>query len=152
MSTSKIVMKIVSISFSILLLVLILYGFSKLGAYAYDFGYRVFTEQPMSKEPGKDVVVQVESGMSSAEIGQMLEDKKLVRDGTLFFAQLGLSAYNGKIKPGIYTLNTSETATEMMQIMAASSESDTEAVESSQAQTETASEITTETETSETTP
>lgn len=130
MSTSKIVMRIVSISFSILVVVLVLFGFTKLGHYAFDFGYRVFTEQPVSKEPGKDVVVQVESGMSDSELGQLLQEKGLIHDKTLFVAQLKLSAYEKKIKPGIYTLNTSKTAKEMMQVMAASDKSteDTETI------------------------
>lgn len=118
MSTSKIVMRIVSISFSILVVVLVLFGFTKLGNYAFDFGYRVFTEQPMSKAPGKDVIVQVDAGMSDSQLGQMLEEKGLIPDKTLFVAQLKLSAYEKKIKPGIYTLNTSKTAKEMMQDMA----------------------------------
>lgn len=142
MSTSKIVMRIVSISFSILVIVLILFGLSKIGDYAFDFGYRVFTEQPVSKEPGKDVVVQVESGMSASEIGQMLEEKGLIEDSTLFVAQLKLSAYEKKIQPGVYTLNTSETAREMMQVMS-TSEVSTEDTEAS----ETATEATTETST-----
>lgn len=143
MSTSKIVMRIVSISFSILVVVLILFGFTKLGNYAFDFGYRVFTEQPISKEPGKDVVIQVESGMSDSELGQILEDKGLIRDGTLFVAQLKMSAYANKIQAGIYTLNTSETAKEMIQIMSTVEES-TEDTETAQSVTETATEQTTE--------
>lgn len=143
MSTSKIVMRIVSISFSILVVVLVLFGFTKLGNYAFDFGYRVFTEQPISKEPGKDVVVQVESGMSDSDLGQLLEDKGLIRDGTLFVAQMKMSAYANKIQAGIYTLNTSETAKEMMQIMSTVEES-TEDTETAQSVTETATEQTTE--------
>jgi UPF0755 protein len=112
-------MKIVSISFSILVIVLVLFGFTKLGNYAFDFGYRVFTEQPVSKEPGKDVVVQVEPGMSDSELGQLLEEKGLIQDKALFVAQLKLSSYEKKIQAGVYTLNTSETAKEMMQIMSA---------------------------------
>ena len=123
MSTSKIVMRIVSVSFSILVVVLVLVGFAKLGNFAFDFGYRVFTEQPVSKAPGKDVIVQVESGMSDSQLGQLLEDKGLISDKTLFVAQLKLSAYEKKIKPGIYTLNTSKTAKEMMQIMATTDKS-----------------------------
>jgi UPF0755 protein len=72
----------------------------------------------MSKAPGKDVIVQVDAGMSDSQLGQMLEEKGLIPDKTLFVAQLKLSAYEKKIKPGIYTLNTSKTAKEMMQDMA----------------------------------
>lgn len=129
MSTSKIVMKIVSISFSILIFVLIIFGFFKLGGFAYDFGYRVFTEQPVAKEPGKDVIVQIEKGMTGDEIAILLEDKGLITDANLFRVQLKLSSYDGRLLPGVYTLNTSMTAKEMMQCMATSEkdkEKDTE--------------------------
>ncbi len=56
-------------------------------------------------------------GHSAEELGQLLEDKGLVRDHNLFYLQLKLSAYSGHIKPGIYTLNTSMTAKDMMVIM-----------------------------------
>lgn len=126
MSASKIVMKIVRISFSILVVVLVIFVLFKAGNYAYDFGYRVYTEQPMSSGEGKDVIVQVESGMSGSDIGSMLEEKGLIRDSKLFAVQLKLSAYSKKIKPGIYTLNTSMTAKEMMEVMSPVPEKDTE--------------------------
>ena len=44
MSASKIVMKIVRISFSVLVVVLVIFVLFKAGSYAYDFGYRVYTE------------------------------------------------------------------------------------------------------------
>ena len=109
MSASKIVMKIVRISFSVLVVVLVIFVLFKAGSYAYDFGYRVYTEQPVS-----------------SDIGSMLEEKGLIRDARLFAVQLKLSAYSKKIKPGIYTLNTSMTAKEMMEAMSPVSEKDTE--------------------------
>ena len=49
----------------------------------------------------------------------MLEEEGLVRDDLLFYAQLKLSAYSQKLQPGVYTLNTSMTGKDMMAIMAA---------------------------------
>lgn len=65
-----------------------------------------------------------------------LEDKGLVRDHNLFYLQLKLSAYSGHIKPGIYTLNTSMTAKDMMVIMSSdkSDEEQTQTVEPSDTQ------------------
>lgn len=141
MSANKIVMKIVSISFSVLVVVLIIFALVKVGTSAYDFGYRIFTEEPMSATPGKDVVVQVEDGMSSSDIASLLQDKNLIRDSKVFLVQLKLSAYANKIKPGIYTLNTSMTAKELMQAMA-TTEEDTENV--TEESTENSSEVPTE--------
>ena len=55
MNLNKVVFRFVSISFSILVILLVLIGFVKIGTYCYDFGYRVFTEAPVDAEPGRDV-------------------------------------------------------------------------------------------------
>lgn len=125
MNLNKLVFKFVSISFSILVALLVILGLVKLGTFCYDFGYRVFTEAPVDEAPGKDVVIQITSDMSEREIGKELEEKGLIEDANLFYAQLKLSAYSGELQPGIYTLNTSLTAKEMMALIAAKVE-DTE--------------------------
>ena len=101
MDINRIVFKIVSISFSILVALLIVMGLVKLGNYCYDFGYRVFTESPVDAEPGRDVVLQIGADMSEMEIGELLEEKGLIRDKLLFYVQLKLSAYSGKLNPGV---------------------------------------------------
>ena len=45
MKWNKVVFKFVSISFSILVALLVVVGLIELGSYCYDFGYRVFTEK-----------------------------------------------------------------------------------------------------------
>ena len=119
MKWNKVVFKFVSISFSILVALLVVVGLIELGSYCYDFGYRVFTESPVDEAPGRDVTVSVTADMSEHDIGKMLKEEGLVEDANLFYAQLKLSAYSGKLKPGVYTLNTSMTAREMFVIMAA---------------------------------
>ena len=128
MKWNKVVFKFVSISFSILVALLVVVGLIELGSYCYDFGYRVFTESPVDETPGRDVTVSVTADMSEHDIGKMLKEEGLVEDANLFYAQLKLSAYSGKLKPGVYTLNTSMTAREMFVIMAADAD-DTESTE-----------------------
>jgi UPF0755 protein len=123
---NKTVFKFLSFCCSLLVAVLVVYGLVKLGSFCYGFGYRVFTEAPIDEAPGRDIVVQVSSDMSERQIGAMLEDRGLIKDGNLFLAQLKLSAYSGDLLPGIYTLNTSMTAKEMMAVMAAEPETETE--------------------------
>jgi UPF0755 protein len=116
---NKVVYKILSVLFSILMVLLVIFLLVRLGSFCYGFGYRVFTEAPIDEEPGRDIVVQITSDMSEREIGKMLENRGLIEDGNLFLAQLKLSAYSGDLKAGVYTLNTSMTAKEMMAVMAA---------------------------------
>lgn len=130
MNLNKLILKFVSISFSILVILLVVIGLIKLGSYCYDFGYRVFTETPVEEEPGTDVKVDVTDDLSEYQIGKLLKKDGLIRDANLFYAQLRMSAYHGKLKSGSYTLNTSMTSKDMMAVMAAESEESTESTES----------------------
>ena len=126
MKLNKLVLKFVSISFSILVMLLVVIGLIKLGSFCYDFGYRVFTEGPVEEKPGTDVTVDVTGDLSEYQIGKLLKKEGLIRDANLFYVQLRMSAYHGKLKTGTYTLNTSMTAKDMMVVMAAESEESTE--------------------------
>lgn len=121
MDTNKVIFKFIKIAFSIMVALIILYGTVSVAVVAYDFGYRVFTEAPMDEDAGKRVRVTIEPGMSSKEIGEVLEENGLIRDANLFVLQMKLSIYDGKILPGEYILNTSMTAKEMMAVMSTSS-------------------------------
>lgn len=101
---------------------------------AYEYGYRIFTEPAMTtEEEGWDVNVTITEGKSARDIGELLQGKGLVRDANVFFLQNLLSEYKDKIKPGSYVLNTSMTAKEMMEIMAAGPQ-DTEGTESTESE------------------
>lgn len=122
MRSSKIVLKIVGTMLSLLITVLVVVGLFRAGEWAYGFGYRVFTESAVESAPGTDKSVTISSDMSAKEIGNLLEEKGLIRDANLFVAQLKLSSYADDLKSGTYTLNTSMTAKEMMQVMSAEEE------------------------------
>lgn len=119
MSASKIVLNILHVCVNVLILVLVVVAVLRLSGRAYDLGYRIYTEKSVEAAPGRDKVVEISEGMSASEIGTLLEEKGLVRDDTLFWIQMQLSAYKDKVKPGLYTLNTSQDSREMLQIMAA---------------------------------
>lgn len=126
MSASKIVMRLVSISFTILFCVIVVYGLYELGLSSYDYGYRIFAEPPVTSGEGKDKLVRIKSSMSDTDIAQVLAEKGLIRDKWLFVLQVKISGYSGKLAAGQYTLNTSMTAEEMMRVM---SQEDTEHTE-----------------------
>ena len=86
---------------------------------AYDYGYRIFQEPPVAEAPGYDIEVQITMGKGAKEIGELLEQKGLIRDANLFYIQNLLSHYKGELNPGVYTLNTSMTMQEMMEVMSA---------------------------------
>lgn len=117
-NTNKAVFRFVSISLTVLVLVVVFIGIFKTSTYCYEFGYRIFTEQPVSGEPGREAVVSIREGDSAFKIGKMLKEKGLIRDSLLYTAQYYLSAYVNKLIPGTYTLNTSMTVKEMIVVMA----------------------------------
>lgn len=109
---TKVVLRVLSISISVLLGVLVVCGLYRLGIQCYDFGYRVYTEPAVSESDHTDVLVQITEDMDEKDLAELLEEKHLVRDSRLFFLQEKLYGY--KPVPGVYTLNPSMTAAELM--------------------------------------
>lgn len=89
---------------------------------AYDYGYRIFGEEAVDEEPGRNISVEVAESDSVEDIGQMLEQKGLIRDAKLFVIQEKLSGLENGLGIGTYELNTAMTVDEMLEIMAAPEE------------------------------
>lgn len=124
MSGKRVIQGIIGTSFRVIVMAIIIIYVYRMSMTAYDFGFRVFAEPAISKGEGRDVEVTVPMGKNTLEIGGILEDKGLIRDAKLFFVQEKLSAYRGRLAPGAYTLNTSMTASEMIEAMAQDSKED----------------------------
>ena len=105
-----------------IVLVLIVMFVYRTAIEAYDFGYRVFAEEPISRSGGRTITVAVAEDYTVRGLAEMLKDRGLIRDADLFVVQEFLSEHRGEIKPGIYDLSTVMTAAEMLQIMAAGNE------------------------------
>ena len=84
---------------------------------AYDFGYRIFSERPVSMAPGTDVTVEIKSGMNTEAIANLLEEQGVIRDALIFQVQNRFSHYYGEFQAGTYTLNTSMDNDEIMAIL-----------------------------------
>lgn len=117
MKVDKIVLRTVTIVLKVVLAVLVVMFVYKGAMMAYDYGYRVFAEEPVDSAPGFDIDVTIEDGMDAKAIGQLLESKGLIKDGTLFYLQNILSKYKDDLKAGDYVLNTSMTTEEMMAVI-----------------------------------
>lgn len=87
---------------------------------AYDFGYRVFAEEPVSAEPGITYMVELSEETTPRQVAEALEDYGLVRDKNIFYVQYLVSSSKGKLMPGNYELSTAMTADEMLEIMSSS--------------------------------
>lgn len=118
MSVKSIVGSTVELIIKVVALIFIASYIIKAATAAYDYGYRIFTEAPVSLGEGRVISVSVEEPVSVKDVGQMLEERGLIRDANLFVIQELLSEDHGKIQPGIYDLSTSMTAQEMVAVMA----------------------------------
>ena len=115
MDRNKVIFRFVKIAFSIMLALVLLYGTIHFATKVYDFGYRLFTEAPVDEEPGQNVKVTIEEGLSTKEVCQLLEDKGLIRDANLFFFQLKLAEKDDRLAHGNYILNTSMNFEELIE-------------------------------------
>lgn len=118
-ATVQIVIKVVLFTFIIMYIL-------RIATAAYDYGYRVFTEPPITYGEGRIISVYIEDGSSALDVGEMLQEKGLIRDGRLFMIQELLSENHGKIQPGVYDLSTTMTAQEILELIAQESETDEE--------------------------
>lgn len=122
MSVKKVVGALFNMVFRLGLMVFILYYIYQAAIGAYNFGYRVFADIPYAFSPGTDIEVTITESMDSKEIAQKFEEVGLIEDWKLFWVQTQFSEYKETIQPGIYVLNNSMKAEEMLAIIGAHSE------------------------------
>lgn len=122
MELKQIAGAILSTMIRLTITIVVIYFIYNVGIESYNFGYRVFADVAMEISPGRDKEVTIVEGKSVMEIGEILEEAGLIKDAKIFFVQELLSEYHGKMKPGIYTLNTSMSGTELMAAMSGTGE------------------------------
>jgi len=104
---------IIKIAFAVVVVVVLYRGAAK----AYDYGYRIFEEAPVSSGEGYTITVNITEDMSAKEMGEMLADKGLIKDPQLFVVQYMFSEFKNDLLPGEHDLSTAMTAEEMLEEM-----------------------------------
>ena len=117
MNSKEVVGSVFGMAFKIIVAVLIVMFVFKYAGVAYDYGYRLFGEQPITSGEGRTVTVTIPGDADAKKVGEILETKGLIRDAKLFVLQELLSDYHDKILPGEFQLNTSMTAEQMLAIL-----------------------------------
>lgn len=126
MSAKKVVGAMLNMVFRLTVMICVLYFIYKFAIGAYNFGYRVFADIPVALSPGRDIEVTITESMDSKAIAEDFEKAGLVEDWKLFWTQIQFSEYKDSIKPGVYVLNNSMKAEEMLEILGANSETEEE--------------------------
>lgn len=119
MSAKKVVGAFLGMVFRLAVTICVLYAIYELAIGAYNFGYRVFADIPAALSPGTDIQVTITETMDSKEIAKNFEEIGLVEDWKLFWTQIQFSEYKDDIRPGVYILNNSMKAEEMLEIISA---------------------------------
>jgi len=104
---------LIKIAFAIVIVTVIYRGANV----AYNYGYRIFEEAPVSSGEGYTITVKISEDMSASEMGKMLKDKGLIRDEKLFVLQYMFSEFKEDLLPGEHDLSTAMTVEEMMEEM-----------------------------------
>ncbi len=118
MKTSHIIGSVIDTLIKILMIVVAVMFTYKYSMLAYDFGYRIFAEGAVSTQSSARVFsISVSEDATVMEIGELLQEKGLIKDANLFYVQEYLSGHHGEIKPGIYELNSAMTSIEMIELM-----------------------------------
>lgn len=117
MDVKNMIAAVLGAIFRVVVVVLAVYVIYRGATVCFDYGYRIFTEPPVSAGEGRTVTVAITEDMSPSDIGRLFESKGLVRDARLFTLQYYLSEFRKDVGPGIFELSTSMTAEEMMEAM-----------------------------------
>lgn len=126
MSAKKVLLALLNMTFRLAVTVCVLYFIYKTAIGAYNFGYRVFADIPAALSPGRDIEVTITESMDSKKIAEDFEEAGLILDWKLFWTQIQFSEYKNSIKPGVYVLNNSMKAEEMLEIIGDNSETEEE--------------------------
>ena len=124
MKSSNLIMAVLGAIFRVVVAIAAVYIIYQGAILCYNYGYRILTEPALSAGEGRTVTVAITDDMSPKEIGQLFENKGLVRDARLFMLQYYLSEYVKDVKPGVFELSTSMTAEEMMEAMTVTADND----------------------------
>ncbi len=144
MNVRQIIISVISAIVKIAILVYLITYITKWTATAYDFGYRIFTEEPVSIGEGISYSVTFEKGASVRNLAKTLEEYGLIRDANLFYVQYLASDYRNNLEPGTYELSSGMDAQEMMEIMSGKDKTQTSASSTNSANSATESEPETE--------
>ncbi len=81
----------------------------------YAFGHSIFYQQAVEEAPGTDKGITITGAESEREVIEQLKDLGLI--DSVLTARFQMLFYEYEIQPGTYTLNTSMTSKEILQML-----------------------------------
>lgn len=112
---NKVTGAVIAISIRLILLALIVLLLYEGVTKGYEFGHEIFYASAMEEKPGRDIDIKVEKGDSIASVAKLLKEKGLINNSYSLMIQAEF--FNYKANSGSYTLNTSMTSRDILQMM-----------------------------------
>jgi len=84
---------------------------------AYNFGSKIFSVETMEVAPGTDMSFTFEDGTTIKQVGETLEEYRVIADSKIFSVQSYVYSVK-RIEPGTYLFNTSQTSEEIFKTIA----------------------------------
>lgn len=112
---NKVTGAVIAISIRLILLALIVLLLYEGVTKGYEFGHEIFYASAMEEKPGRDIDIKVEKGDSIASVAKLLKEKGLITNSYSLMIQAKF--FNYKANSGSYTLNTSMTSRDILQMM-----------------------------------
>lgn len=110
---------IIKVALAVVIIVVVF----RLAIYAYDFGYQVFADVPVSEGEGRTVSIEVSEEQDGWKLARLLEQKGIIKDAKVFYAIMILSKEDGMekaddmLQPGTYELSTAMGPVEILDIL-----------------------------------
>ena len=115
MGTRNAIKTVITISYKMILLALIVMLIYYVGGAAYRFGVAIFNESSVdSPEHAKTVTVTLPENPSMRQIAEILDKAGVVESPLLFYIQALLSNYNKYFTGGVFEVNTGMTPTQII--------------------------------------
>lgn len=112
---NKVTGAVIAISIRLILLALIVLLLYEGVTKGYEFGHEIFYASAMEEKPGRDIDIKVDKGDSIASVAKLLKEKDLITNPYSLVIQAKF--FNYKANAGSYTLNTSMTSRDILQMM-----------------------------------
>lgn len=112
---NKVTGAVIAISIRLILLALIVLLLYEGVTKGYEFGHEIFYASAMEEKPGRDIDIKIEKGASISSVAKLLKEKGLITNSYSLIIQAEF--FNYKANSGSYTLNTSMTSRDILQMM-----------------------------------
>lgn len=112
------IMATIQVLVNIIIYTVLIIAIVKITSWTYHFSYQIYGNVTTESAPGRDVTVEIKEQEGTMEIASDLYEKGTVIDKYSFFIRMKLTTGKKRpILPGTYTLNTSMTYEEILDIL-----------------------------------